>query len=126
MAKALASEHYPKLRASDEKITSLVTDCVSGASHYAEITPDLTSGALLAYVSDNAWAERKNAHVLYFQCSIPGEGMRMLRNFRRWVEGRRAIRYAGFHTDINLDGRVQELLIRAGFNRSGGSFVFYN
>jgi len=126
MAKEMAAEHYPKLRPSDEKIASLVTDCVSGASNYAEIAQDLTSGALLAHVSNNAWAERKNAHILYFQCSTPGEGIKMLRNFRRWVEGRRAIRYAGLHVDIDIDGRVKQLLVRTGFSQSGGSYIFYN
>jgi hypothetical protein len=83
-------------------------------------------GVLLAFTSDNAWAQRQNCAVMLWVSKIPGAGAMMLRDFRDWMQGRRAIRVAGFAPDVELDPRVWIIAERIGFERHGGAYLLYN
>ena len=122
------SARYPHLRFDMQKTRALVTDAISAARHYALVAEEdkVVKGALLAFTSDNAWAQRKNCAVMFWVSSIPGTGAAMLRQFRDWVKSRRAIKVAGFAPDIDVDPRVWSLAERIGFERHGGAYLLYN
>jgi hypothetical protein len=123
-----SNEHFPQLIAQRQKIYSLVSECISGAQNFALISTDGKDvlGALLARTMDNMFAERKSSHVIYFANAMPGEGLDMLRQYKRWVQGRRAIKYAGISPAFDMDERVLTLFERAGFKRRGSNFIFFN
>lgn len=124
-----ASLMYPRMRADKAKIKALGVDAISAARHYALVTErddGYIDGVLIAFTTDNAWAQRQNAQVMLWVSRFPGSGAAMLRKFRDWVLSRRAIRVAGFAPDVDLDPRVLALAERIGFKRHGGAYLLYN
>lgn len=120
---------YPNMRPDKAKIKALGIDAISAARHYALVTErenGYIDGVLIAFVTDNSWAQRQNAHVMLWVSRYPGSGAAMLRKFRDWVLSRRAIKVAGFAPDVELDPRVLELAERIGFKRHGGAYLLYN
>jgi hypothetical protein len=122
---------YPRMRADKHKVKDLVIDAISAARHYALVVErdnGQIDGALLAFTTNNAWAQRQNCAVLLWQCSrwSAGGGAEMLRKFRDWVLSRRAIKVAGFSPDVDLDPRVWMLAEKVGFKPSGGAYLLYN
>ena len=121
------TELYPRLRPDPDKIRALIVDSISAPRHYAFVVQDRkVDGVLLAFTSNNAWAQRQNCAVMLWVSKIPGAGAAMLRDFRDWMQGRRAIRVAGFAPDVELDPRVWILAERIGFERHGGAYLLYN
>jgi hypothetical protein len=120
---------YLNLRPSKEKIEALIVDCISAPSHYARVVEEngTLRGCLMAMVRPNLWAERQAASVLLWVSQIPAQGAKLLREFRRWVEGRRGIKVAGLSPDFNWpDERVGDLIERIGFTKCGASYMYYN
>lgn len=121
---------YPRMRMDKAKIKALGVDAISAARHYALVTErdegGYIDGVLIAFVTENAWAQRQNAQVMLWVSRSPGSGAAMLRKFRDWVKSRRAIKVAGFAPDLDLDPRVLELAERIGFKRHGGAYLLYN
>lgn len=121
------TELYPRLRPDPDKIRALIVDSISAPRHYAIVVQQRkVDGVLLAFTSNNAWAQRQNCAVMLWVSKIPGAGAMMLRDFRDWMQGRRAIRVAGFAPDVELDPRVWILAERIGFERHGGAYLLYN
>ena len=123
------SNVYPKLRADTSKIRALVTDAISAARHFAwvAITDNSTvSAVILAFTTENSWAQRQNSAVLLWWSKTPGAGALLLRKFRDWVKSRRAIKIAGFSPDVDVDPRTWDIVQRAGFDKHGGSYLLYN
>lgn len=121
------ADKYP-LKRDLRKMDALFTDVVSAARHYALVAEEggVVKGALLAFTSDNAWAQRQNCGIMFWVSKISGAGAAMLRQFRDWVKSRRAIKVAGFAPDVDLDPRVWVLADRIGFQRHGGAYLLYN
>jgi hypothetical protein len=119
---------YPLLKRDLRKMSDLFTDSVSAARHYSLVAEEngQVKGVLIAFVTNNAWAQRQNAGVMLWVSKIPGAGAIMLRQFRDWVKSRRAIKVAGFAPDVDLDPRVWKLAERIGFQRHGGAYLLYN
>ncbi len=125
----MAGEYYPRLRPDTAKIRSLGIEAISTAKHYALVAvheDGSLMGALIAFTSTNAWAQRQNTHVMLWISMAPGVGAAMLRQFRDWVLSRRAIKVAGFSPDVDLDPRIWKLAERIGFKRYGGAYLLYN
>ncbi len=122
------AKRYPRLKFDMQKTQALIIDAISAARHYALVAEEngVVKGALLAFTSDNVWAQRKNCAVMFWVSAIPGAGATMLRQFRDWVKSRRAIRVAGFAPDVDLDPRVWKLAEKIGFERHGGAYLLYN
>lgn len=124
-----AEELYPRMKPDIAKIDGLVTEAISTAKHYAwvaERDDGKVRAAVVAFTTDNAWAQRQNSAVMLWVSVIPGAGATLLRGFRDWVLSRRAIRVAGFAPDVELDPRVWKLAERIGFERHGGAYLLYN
>ncbi len=122
------AKRYPLLKRDLRKMSDLFTDSVSAARHYSLVAEEngQVKGVLIAFVTNNAWAQRQNAGVMLWVSKIPGAGAAMLRQFRDWVKSRRAIKVAGFAPDVDLDPRVWKLAERIGFQRHGGAYLLYN
>lgn len=119
---------YPQLKRDAHKMNDLFTDAVSAARHYTLVAEQdgEVKGALLAFTTNNAWAQRQNCGVMLWASEIPEAGAAMLRKFRDWIKSRRAIKVAGFAPDVDLDPRVWKLAERIGFQRHGGAYLLYN
>lgn len=121
------ARRLPALRPDADKIKALLVDCISSANNYGWVIEHngKVQGALMAIVQDNVWAERKCAHVLLWSSTEPGGGILLLRRFRDWVRGRRAIKMAAMSPQVEWDARINSLLPRVGFVRHGGSFIYF-
>lgn len=122
------AELYPLLRPNIDNIKALITDAISTARHYCVVARHRgkCEGVLVAFTMNNAWAQRQHCAVMLWVSKYPCAGAAMLRMFRDWVKGRRAIKVAGFAPDVNLDPRVWQLAERIGFERHGGAYLLYN
>jgi hypothetical protein len=123
---------YPMLKRSKEKIRTIATSAISSAYHFCWVSFDLErgftspTGVLVGLSSENTWAERQSCHAMLWVADIPGDGARLLREFRDWIHSRRAIKVAGFAPDIDVDPRTWALVERIGFKRYGGAYLLYN
>lgn len=129
MAIAEADVQHPKLRADIHKIRQLVIECISSPTHYAMVAEDeggYVQAAVLALVHDALWAERKIANLILWVSRVRSAGAHLMRRLRTWVSGRRGIRMIGVSPMVDWDERISTLLVKLGFERQGGSFIYYN
>ncbi len=122
---------YDRLRADTDKIRKGIIQAISGANHYASVSivggEHEIAGVLIGLTSENLWAQRKNCFIALWTAVVPGEGAKLLRNFKFWLSQRRGIRVAGLVPDSDLiDWRAYALAERIGFHRNGGVFLLYN
>jgi len=119
---------YPGLRPDKNKIKTIVAKSITSPACYtmALEAEGKLRGCLIAIVQPHTWAERQVAHIVLWVSEVPSGGVRLLRDFVLWLAPRRGIRLAGYTPDFEWDPRIGKLLIRAGFTRHGGSFLFYN
>ena len=120
---------YRSLRPDPVKIRKGIIQAISSAKHFAWVSIGVVrvEGALIGLTSHNLWAERQNCLVALWRSRIAGDGVRLLRAFKTWVQTRRAIRVAGFVSDSeHTDRRAFQLAERMGFRRCGGAYLLYN
>lgn len=128
-ALALAKEHYPELRADRDKIRALLTEAVSGARNFCWVAENAgyLVGAIAAMVQPCVWAERQQAHVMFWHSIAKGAGQALMVELLSWVSGRRAIRVVGMSPDFDWPEKVTAQLVgELGFVRRGGDYHFYN
>ena len=128
-ATRLAEQMYPLLRMDIRKV-SYELDKI-GQYEYAKVVTDHhgeAQGCLIARTAPNLWAQRNHAAILLWYSHIPGGGIALLRDFRRWVQSSRKIRVAGFsHDTEKMCPSMLKLAERAGFEkRGGGAYLLYN
>ena len=121
---------YKELKPDTKKIRDGIIQAISSARHFAWVSVDVhndVQGALVGLTSNNLWAQRKNCVVALWSSYIVGDGAKLLREFKRWVQSRRVIRVAGLVPDSNnIDQRSYDLAGRIGFQRCGGAYLLYN
>jgi hypothetical protein len=121
---------YPLLQPDRAKIRKGIVRSISAAKHFAWVSESragIVKGALIGLTSDNLWAQRQNCLVTLWISEIVGDGARLLRAFKMWVQSRRVIRIAGFVIDTNhIDRRAWKLAEHIGFKRYGGTYLMYN
>lgn len=130
MAMKLAAIMYPELISDIEKVHWLVRDCLNSTAHYARVVRvDAEPRAvLLARTGNNQWAMKKHCTIFMWYSEIPGAGVALLRDFRRWVDSeKQQIVLAGFCADwVTLDDRPLKLAARVGFKQRGeGSYMYF-
>jgi hypothetical protein len=127
---SIQASQYEGLRPDAEKIRKGIVQAISSAKHFAWVTTDSQDrpcGVLIGLTSENLWAQRQNCLIALWVSDLPGEGRRLLKAFKSWVQSRRAIRVAGFVPDSNhIDQRAYRLAERMGFERCGGAYLLYN
>lgn len=121
---------YEQVIPDKQKMRKGIIQSISSARHFAWISEDragVVKGAIIGLTSENLWAQRKNCLVSLWKTTIAGDGVKLLKAFKMWVESRRAIRVAGFVCDSDhIDARAWALAERMGFRRYGGAYLMYN
>ena len=121
---------YEKLRLEVAKIRRGIIQSISAAKHFCWVSvdsQDRVAGTLIGLTSENLWAQRKNCFVALWTSAIEGDGAKLLREFKQWIQSRRAIRVAGFVSDSDhIDSRAYMLAERIGFKRYGSTYLLYN
>lgn len=111
----------PRLRISPAKMRAMAVYCLSGAGNFALVCEDEAGkihGAVVAFVDEMLFYERRQANVVQFYCTAPGWGVKMLRELIRWAWSRPIIRAVVFTLEVDVDPRVAKLLERLGIERS--------
>lgn len=121
IATRLASEFYPGLRPDHSAIRQTVTGCIASPSSFVRVSldGDRVVGGLIAFTERGGWFERAVCRVGLLYTTVAGDGAAMLRELRRWVERRPAIKAVQIVVDFNEPERVGLLLSRVGFPRLG-------
>ena len=121
------AERYPFLKPDAEKIKALIIDAISSARHFCMVAEagGGVKAVLIGLGGDNMWAQRQFCSIAMWVSKLPGAGAALLREFKKWVLSRPAIRVAGMSVDANVDPRALSLLDRIGFRRHGGAQLLY-
>lgn len=123
---ALERDPEPDLRIDRESITGMVRECISGPSHFCWVCEDddgQVVGVVSAMVEDMALYERKQATVWQFYCKAPGWGVKLIREFLRWVKPRRIVKRVVFQLERDADPRIAVMLKRMGLKSAGEVFA---
>ena len=119
---------YPYLRPDRDKIKRAFREIIFyPATNFCLVATDedRIRGALIAMQLPNLWAAKNFCSIIFWHSQIAGDGVKMLRMFKQWVDTRSVIRVAGFHPDIELNPRVLTLAERVGFRQHGGAYLYY-
>jgi len=113
---ALNSDPYPNLVISKDKVYAMAVECISSANHFVWVAEKdgRIVGAVSAIVHPIMFYEKKQATVVQFYTTEPGEGIKLIREFMKWVERRPVIKMVCFTLELNSDPRIQKLLSRLG------------
>ena len=117
---ALRADPAPKARISTQKLQDLARACVGDTNNYSwvsEIDGEVVAG-LCALVHEQLVYERKQASVVQFYTTRPGEGIKLIRHFLKWARAQRKIKCIVFSIETNADPRIQVLLRRLGMKYS--------
>ena len=74
-------------------------------------------GAVAAVSQTSFWFQRNQCSVLLYYTRVPGEGLKLLREFARWVKSRPAIKVAVMELEPETDPRLAKFMARQGFDR---------
>jgi hypothetical protein len=113
---ALQSDPYDGLTISRVKVYNVATECVSSSNNFAWVAEKdgEVVGAVCAIVHPIMFYEKRQASVVQYYCTDPGQGIKLLREFMRWAEGRPVIKMICFTLEINSDPRIGDLLAKLG------------
>ena len=72
---------YPKLIADEDKMHRGIIQAISSAKHFAWVSEqdENVTGALIALVSPNLWAQRSNCIVALWISQVVGDGRKMMK-----------------------------------------------
>ena len=115
---ALKTDPYPELEISLVKVYSGITELVSSAKHFTYVAEKdgIVVGAVCAYVHPIMCYEKSQASVVQYYCMEPGAGIKLIREFMRWVKGRPVIKMVCFTLEMNSDPRIGNMLNKMGLN----------
>lgn len=105
------------VRISRDAITEMVEQCVRNNAHFAMVSEvdGKVVAAMGAMVQQGFWFERLQCDVVLYYTRVPGEGVKLMREFARWVKSRPAIKMANFSLEPDADPRLKRFLRRLGF-----------
>lgn len=114
---ALSIDPYPELVISRERVTAMVTECISSAAHFAwvSVIDGEIVGGLGALVTPLIFHERSQASVLLWYCRKPRDGAALMREFMKWCSGRPMIKQIQYTSEKGSDPRIGKLIERHGF-----------
>jgi hypothetical protein len=116
---ALEKADHPGMVISREKIEAIAKQCISSPKDFVWVAErgEMVMGAVCARTHDNLFFERQQATVVMCYCLIPGEGIKLLREFLRWARSRPIIKVISFTPEINSDPRIGKMLGRLGLRK---------
>ena len=99
-------------------IKAQVIECM-GPAHFCwvSVIDGEVVGAVGAYVQPSFWHQRNVCSVLLYYTRVPGEGLKLIRQFARWVKDRPAIKVAVIEFEPETDPRLIRWMRRLGFTR---------
>lgn len=114
---AMELNPYEGLVVSERRIRDTARSAITSPSDFCMVCEQdgQVVGAVTAVVHEMTFYERKQASVVQFYCKAPGQGIRLIRELLRWVDGRRAIRAVVFTLEHDMDPRIAKMLRRLGF-----------
>jgi hypothetical protein len=74
-------------------------------------------GAWAACVQPSFWYDKLQCSVLLHYARVPGEWVKLAREFSRWVKSRSGIKVAVIELEPESDPRIIQFLTRIGFDR---------
>lgn len=122
---ALSINPYPELVINREKVFAIVRECVSSAAHFAWVSErdGAITGGVGALAHDSPFYDRRQVDVLMCYCREPGEGIKLLRELRRWYLSRPIHKMMTFTLDRSMDKRMLKLLPRLKFTEAVPTFI---
>lgn len=122
---ALKKDPAPRQRISTEKVQNVARECVVDPRNYAKVS--VKNGEVVASVAaivdDQIFFERKQASVVQFYTTVPGEGVKLMRDFLGWARDQRKIKSIVFMLEMNADPRICRMLERMGLNSRMPTYV---
>lgn len=107
-------------------MADMARECL-GPAHFMWVSED-ESGNVVACVAAHAspgfWFRRMQASVLLYYTLVPGAGIRLLREFAKWVKSRPIIKLAVMELEPDADPRLVEFMKRQGFSRESLNLTY--
>ena len=100
-------------------MTETTREAIASKQHFvwvSEIEGEVV-GAVGAMSERSFWYERQQCSVMLYYTRKPGEGIKLLRQFGKWVKSRPVIKVAVIELEPETDPRMLKLLDRIGFGR---------
>ncbi len=114
--RAMEDEPIKGLVIEPDKLRQVAIAVITDPASYAFVVEQdgVIVAALLAMVNEFEFYRRREAQVVQYYTIHPGQGIKLIRHFLRWVKGRRVIRYVSFTVDEGADPRIGQMLERMG------------
>ena len=122
---ALKASPAPRQRISGEKLQNIARECIVGPNDYAKVSVQngVVVAAVCAVVDEQILFERKQASVIQFYTTAPGEGIKLIRDFLRWARAQRKIKSIVFMLEVDADPRICKMLERMGLSSRMPTYV---
>jgi len=113
---ALTEDPAPNQRISGDKLQKLAEVCVLQTQNFAVVSTvdGKVVAGLCALVHDQMVYERKQASVVQFYTTVPGEGIKLIRMFLEWARSKRQVKSIVFTLETGADPRIGKMLRRLG------------
>jgi hypothetical protein len=102
-----------------ESMADTAREAIAGNQHFvwvSEIDGEVVA-AVGAMSERSFWYERQQCSMMLYYTRAPGEGVKLLREFGRWVKARPVIKVAVIEMEPDADPRLIKLINRIGFSR---------
>jgi len=102
-----------------ESMADTAREAIAGNQHFvwvSEINGEVVA-AVGAMSERSFWYERQQCSMMLYYTRVPGEGVKLLREFGRWVKARPVIKIAVIEMEPDADPRLIKLINRIGFSR---------
>jgi len=102
-----------------ESMADTAREAIAGNQHFvwvSEIDGEVVA-AVGAMSERSFWYERQQCSMMLYYTRVPGEGVKLLREFGRWVKARPVIKIAVIEMEPDADPRLIKLINRIGFSR---------
>lgn len=110
---ALEIDPYEELLISKERVRSLVVELISSPASFMWVSENdgKVTGVLAAFVSPMLFYERNTAQIVMWY-DKGGDGMRLMSQFIKWADSRKAIKEVQYCGERGGDKRILKYLIK--------------
>jgi len=113
------SQNPLPVRICRDSMAETAKEAIAGNQHFvwvSEIDGEVVA-AVGAMSERSFWYERQQCSVMLYYTRVPGEGVKLLREFGKWVKSRPVIKVAVIEMEPDTDPRLLKLMGRIGFSR---------
>lgn len=107
------------VRVCRDSMAETTREAVSSNQHFVWVSEiDGKIVAAVGAMSERSfWYERQQCSVMLYYTRVAGEGVKLLREFARWIKSRPAIKIAVLELEPQADARLIRFLGKLGFSR---------